>query len=105
MLHYCLFAWKGNCYYSFTDDFVAVAINIHDEVSFNMECFQNFFPFSSIPFSISGAELTHYTPKSVWICSVLLSLYFLRSRKGDFGKKSKAPLVPDHFLNSCDLNV
>ena len=21
MLHYCLFTWKGYCYYSFTDDF------------------------------------------------------------------------------------
>ena len=36
-----LFTWKSNCYYIFTDVFVAVAINIHDTVSFNIECFKN----------------------------------------------------------------
>ena len=37
--------------------FVAFAINIHNEVPFKKECFTNFFPFSSIPFTISGAQL------------------------------------------------
>ena len=36
--------------------FVAFAINIHNEVPFKKECFTNFFPFSSIPFTISGAQ-------------------------------------------------
>ena len=40
MLLYALFTWKSNYYYSFTDVFVAVAINT--EVSFNTECHQNF---------------------------------------------------------------
>ena len=49
--------WKGNCYYSFTDVFMAVAINIHNKVSFDTGCFKNFLPFSSIPFTLSGAQL------------------------------------------------
>ena len=52
-----MFTWKGNFYYSFTDVFVAITINIHNKVSFNVECFKNFLPFSSIPFTISGAQL------------------------------------------------
>ena len=32
--------------------FVALTINIH-----NIECVKNFFPFSSIPLAISGAQL------------------------------------------------
>ena len=40
MLLYALFTWKSNYYYSFTDVFVAVGINI--EVSFNIECYKNF---------------------------------------------------------------
>ena len=36
--------------------FVAFAINIHNEVPFKKECFTNFFPFSSIPFTISDAD-------------------------------------------------
>ena len=55
LLHYGLFTWKGNCYNSFTDVFIAVAIKI--EVSFNIECSKNFLPFSSIPFTTSGAQL------------------------------------------------
>ena len=42
---------------SFTDVFVAITINIHNKVSFNIECFKNFLLFSSIPFTISGAQL------------------------------------------------
>ena len=57
MLHYDLFTWKGNCCYSFTDVCVAITMNIHNVVSFNKECFKNFLPFSSIPFTISGAQL------------------------------------------------
>ena len=53
MLHYGLFTWKGNCCYSFTDVLVAVAINTQNRVSFNIECFKIFLPFSSIPFIIS----------------------------------------------------
>ena len=56
MLHSGLFTWKGNCYYSFRDVFVAVIINIHNKVSFNIECFMDFFPLS-IPFIISEAQL------------------------------------------------
>ena len=52
-----MFTWKENFYYSFTDVFVAITINIHNKVSFNVECFKNFLPFSSIPFTISGAQL------------------------------------------------
>ena len=37
--------------------FVAVAINIHNEVPFKKECFKNFLPFSSAPFTTSGAQL------------------------------------------------
>ena len=29
-------------------------VNTHNKVSFNIKCFKNFFPFSSIPFTISG---------------------------------------------------
>ena len=42
---------------SFTDVFVAITINIHNKVSFNIECFKNFLLFSSIPFTIPGAQL------------------------------------------------
>ena len=42
------------CYYSFTDVFFAVVINIHDKVLFNIECIKNSLPFS-IPFY--GARL------------------------------------------------
>ena len=56
MLHYGLFTWKGNCYYGFTDVLIAVAINIRNKVLFNIEYFKNFLPFSSIPFTISGAQ-------------------------------------------------
>ena len=51
MHHYGLFRWKGNCYYSFTDVFVAVTIYIYNKVSFDrhVEYFKNF--------SISGAQL------------------------------------------------
>ena len=56
MLHYDLFTWKGNCY-SFTDVFVAITINIHHKISFHVECFKNSLPFSSIPFTIPGAQL------------------------------------------------
>ena len=55
MLHYGLFTAKGNCY-SFTDVFVAITINIHNKILFNME-FKNTFPFSSIPITIPGAQL------------------------------------------------
>ena len=56
MLHYGLFTWKGNCYYGFTDVLIAVAINIRNKVLFNIECFKNFLPISSISFTISGAQ-------------------------------------------------
>ena len=50
------FTWKGNCYYSLTNVLIVVAINIRNKVLFNIECFKNFLPFSSIPFTISGAQ-------------------------------------------------
>ena len=37
--------------------FVAITINIHKKISFNMGCFMNTFPFSSIPFNIPGSQL------------------------------------------------
>ena len=40
-----------------SDVFVAITINIHNKVSFNIECFKNFLLFSSIPFTIPGAQL------------------------------------------------
>ena len=40
-----------------SDVFVAITINIHNKVSFNIECFKNFLLFSSIPFTNSGAQL------------------------------------------------
>ena len=40
-----------------SDVFVAITINIHNKVSFNIECFKNSLPFSSIPFTIPGAQL------------------------------------------------
>ena len=46
------------CYYSFTDVFVVVAINIQNKVSFNIECFNNCLPFPSIPFTISEVRYT-----------------------------------------------
>ena len=57
MLHSGLFTWKGYYYYSFTDVFGAVAINIRNKVSFNAECLKNFLPFSSVPFTISRTQL------------------------------------------------
>ena len=36
--------------------FVAVVVNIHNEVSFYIECVKDFFPFPSIPFTISRAQ-------------------------------------------------
>ena len=56
MLHYGLFTWKGKCYYGFTDVLIAVAINIRNKVLFNIECFKNFLPISSISLTISGAQ-------------------------------------------------
>ena len=50
------FTWKGNCYYSITNVLIVVAINIRNKVLFNIECFKNFLPFFSIPFTISGAQ-------------------------------------------------
>ena len=55
MLHFGLFTWKDNCYYSFTDVFIAITIDIHNKVSFNIECFKNFLSFSLI--IIHGAQL------------------------------------------------
>ena len=54
--HSGLITWKGNCYYSFRYVSVAVVSNIDNKVSFNIERFNNFRPFS-IPFTISRAQL------------------------------------------------
>ena len=77
MLYYGLFTGKGNCYCSFRDVFVAVAINIHNKVLFNIECFKNFLSFSPILVITFGALLTIYTLTSVCIFSVLFSIHFL----------------------------
>ena len=84
MLHYGFFTWKGNCYCSFIDVFIAVAINIHNKVSLNIECFKNFFCFSSILFIIFGALLTIYNLTSVWILSKLFSIHFLMCWREEF---------------------
>ena len=47
MLHHGLFTWKVNCYCSFTDVFIAVTTNIHNKVSFNIECFKQVFEYVS----------------------------------------------------------
>ena len=39
-------------------------VNTHNKVSFNIKCFKNFFPFSSIPFTISGDNSPHCLPHS-----------------------------------------
>ena len=57
MLPCGLFTLKGNCYESFTDVFIAVAINTRYKVSFDIECFKNFLPFSSAPITIPGVQL------------------------------------------------
>ena len=77
MLHYGLFTWKGNCYCSFTDVFIAVATNIHKKVSFNIECFKNFLSFSPILFTIFGVLFTRYILTSVCIFLILFSIHFL----------------------------
>ena len=78
MLHYGLFTWKGNCYCSFTDVFIAVATNIHKKVSFNIECFKNFLSFSPILFTIFGVLFTScYILTSVCIFLILFSIHFL----------------------------
>ena len=84
MLHYGLFTWKGNCYCSFIDVFIAVATNIHNKVSLNIECFKNFLCFSSILFIIFGALLTIYNLTSVWIFSKLFSIHFLMCWREEF---------------------
>ena len=40
-----------------TDTLVAIAMNIRNKVSCNIECFKNFLLLSSIPFTISGTQL------------------------------------------------
>ena len=51
MLHY------GKVIVIASDVFVAITINIHNKISFNLECFKNTFPFFSIPFTIRGSQL------------------------------------------------
>ena len=68
MLHYGLFTWKGNCYYGFTDVLIAVAINIRNKVLFNIECFKNFLPICSIPFTISGAQFKEAGCSKIYNC-------------------------------------
>ena len=51
MLHY------GKVIVIASDVFVAITINIHNKISFNLECFKNTFPFFSIPFTIPGSQL------------------------------------------------
>ena len=46
--------------------------------------------------------LTH---TSVCMFSILLSVLFLRGWQGEFLYQSRASLVVDYFLYSCDLNV
>ena len=53
----------------------------------------------------SVESLTLYTLRSECIFSILFSIHFLRRRQGEFVYQSRASLVGDHFLPSCDLNV
>ena len=84
MLHHGLFTWKGNCYCSFTDVFIAVATNIHNKVSFNIECFKNFLSFSPTLFTIFEALLTLCTLTSACQFSVLFSIHFIMCWQGEF---------------------
>ena len=84
MLHYGLFTWKGNCYCSFTDVFIAVATNIHNKVSFNIECFKNFLSFSPTLLTLLGALLTLCTLTSAWQFSILFSIHFIMCWQGEF---------------------
>ena len=51
------------------------------------------------------SELTLYTPTSPCIFTVLFSIPFLKYWQGEFVQQSRASLVCDHFLYSCDGNV
>ena len=113
MLYCGLFTWRGNCYYSFTNIFIAVAINIHDTISFNIECFKNFLPFSSIPFTITGAQLneagkkkldsgnclTMHVTFNVFICNRMIKLKIaskrgeLQSNNEELGKYTLAVIL------------
>ena len=84
MLYYGLFTWKGNCYCSFTDVFIAVATNIHNKVSFNIECFKNFLSFSPTLFTIFEALLTLCTLTSACQFSILFSIHFIMCWQGEF---------------------
>ena len=105
MLHYGLFSWKGNCYCSFTDVFIAVATNIHNKVSFNIECFKNFLSFSPILLTISWALLTLYILTSVCIFSPLFSIHSLMCWQGEFAEQSRGSSVYYYCLYSHNLNV
>ena len=50
-------------------------------------------------------SLTRYTLTSVCIFSILFSIYFLSCWQGEFVWQSRASLVGDHFVYSCDLHV
>ena len=49
--------------------------------------------------------LTLLTLTSGCIFSILFSIYFLRGWQGEFVQQSRASIVGDHFLHSCDVNV
>ena len=65
------------------------------------------------PFGTQGLQTkTHLentftlnTLTSVCIISILFSIHFLWCWQGEFVQRSRASLVGDHFLYSCDLNV
>ena len=48
---------------------------------------------------------TLYTLTSECIFFILFFIHFLSCWWGEFVQQSRAPLVDDHFLYSCDLNV
>ena len=50
------------------DVLIAVAINIRNKVLFNIEYFKNFLPFSSIPFTISGAQFKEAGYSKIYNC-------------------------------------
>ena len=46
-----------------------------------------------------------YTQTSVCIFSIVFSIHFPSYLQGEFVEQSKASLLDDHFLYSCNLNM
>ena len=75
-LYYGLFTWKGNCYCSLRDVFIAVAINIHNKVLFNIECFKNSL---SLSLSLSLTNTRYYFWSTINHLHPNISMHILRT--------------------------